>query len=183
MGREESRYAVKDNFPDAKAMLFSQLVALMEKQAQSYDSMRSALRDEKERIINIDLQGLAETDQRKQSLLGKIGRLEEDRINLMKDFSKILKISIQGLTVRKLMAYTRGEDKDRLSKSREALLDLAGEIRRMNQFNKLLISHSLELIVGSYSFLSHLAAPDTVYHSSGGLRLRHQSGKFISDDI
>ncbi len=174
---------MKDNFSDEKAMLFGRLVALMEKQAQSYESMRSALCDEKERIINIDLKGLAETGQRKQSLLEKIERLEKDRINLMKDFSKILKISIQGLTVRKLMGYTRGYDKDRLNKSRQALLDLAGETRRMNQFNKLLISHSLELIVGSYSFLSHLAAPDTVYHRSGGLRVRHQSGKFISDSI
>jgi flagellar biosynthesis/type III secretory pathway chaperone len=181
MEREENR--VKDNFPDAKALLFGRLLALMEKQAQSYDSLRNALHDEKERIIHIDLKGLAETGQKKQSLLGKIEKLEEDRINLMKDFSKVLKISIQSLTVRKLMAYTRGYDKGRLNKSREALLDLAGEIRRMNQFNKLLISHSLELIIGSYSFLSHLAAPDTVYHSSGGLRLRHQSGKFISDNI
>ena len=183
MEREESRYAVKDNFPDEKAVLFGRLISLMEKQTQSYNTLRSALRDERERIINIDLKGLAETGQRKQSLLGNIKRLEEVRINLMKDFSKTLKIPIQGLTVRKLTAYTRGYDKDRLNKCREALLDLAGEIRRMNQFNKSLIGHSLELIVGSYSFLSHLAAPDTVYHRSGGLRLRHQSGKFVSNSI
>ena len=109
--------------------------------------------------------------------------MEQDRINLMKDFSKILNISGPDLTVGNLLAYAHGYTKDRLKKSRGALLDLSGKIQRMNHFNKMLISHSLELVTGSYSFLSYLATPDTVYHSSGGLRVRNQSGKFISDSI
>jgi flagellar biosynthesis/type III secretory pathway chaperone len=183
MEREETGSVLKDKLPDRKEMLLAELFALMEKQTQVYESLGSALRDEKDRIISIDLNGLTETGQLKEMLFREIQRLEQDRINLMKDLSEILKISHKDLTVGKLMAYTRGYSKERLRKSREALLNLSGKIRRMNHFNKLLIRHSLELITGSYSYLSHLAAPDTVYHSSGGLRLRHQSGKLISNSI
>jgi flagellar biosynthesis/type III secretory pathway chaperone len=183
MEREETSSVVKDKLPDRKEMLLGKLLALMEKQTQVYESLSTALGDEKDRIINIDLNGLTETGQRKEILFLKIQRLEQDRINLMKDLSEILKISCPDLTFGKLMAYSRGYTKDRLKKSRGALLNLSGKIRRMNHFNKLLINHSLELVTGSYSFLSYLATPDTVYHSSGGLQLRPQSGKFISDSI
>jgi len=183
MEKAESGYEMQDKLSDRKEMLLGELLALMERQVQLYDSLRRALSDEKDRIISVDHNGVNETGQRKLALLGKIRRLEEDRIRLVEDLSEILKIPSQGLTVNNLMLYARGSQKDRLEKFREALLDLAGGIRRMNHFNKLMLRHSLELITGSYSFLSHLAAPDTVYHSSGGLRLRHQSGKFISGDI
>jgi flagellar biosynthesis/type III secretory pathway chaperone len=183
MEREETSSVVKDNLRSNKEMLFGKLLALMEKQTQVYESLSTALGDEKERIVSIDLNGLTEAGQRKEILFRKIQGLEQDRIDLMKDLSEILKISSPDLTVGRLMAYTHGYTKDRLKKSRGALLDLSGKIQRMNHFNKLLISHSLELVTGSYSFLSYLAAPDTVYHSSGGLRLRHRSGRFISDSI
>ncbi|OQY45222.1 MAG: hypothetical protein B6240_09095 [Desulfobacteraceae bacterium 4572_87] len=183
MEKEKTSSVVKDNLLSNKEMLFGKLLALMEKQTQAYESLSAALGDEKERIVRIDLHGLAETGQRKEVLFRKIQGLEQDRINLMKDLSEMLKISRPDLTVGKLMAYAHGPHKDRLKKSRGALLDLSGKIQRMNHFNKLLIRHSLELVTGSYSFLSHLAAPDTVYHSSGGLRLRNRSGRFISDSI
>jgi flagellar biosynthesis/type III secretory pathway chaperone len=174
---------MQSDLSNRKETLFNALLTLMEKQTELYESLKDALRDEKERITKVDFEGIRETSERKEMLFGKIRRLEGNRVRLMEDFSKVLKIPYRGLTVNKLMSHARGSQKDHLRKSREGLLDLAGRIRKMNKFNKLLLDHSLKLITVSYSFLRQLAARDAVYQSSGGLRLRQQSGKFISNSI
>ncbi len=174
---------MKGNLLNRKELLFGELLELMDEQTKLYESLKNALGEEKDRIIKVDFKGINETSEWKSALSVKIHRVEENRMRLMEDLSAILEIPSQGLTVANLMPYARGSHKDRLKKSREGLLNLAGRIRQMNHFNKLLLSHSMELIMGSYSFLSHLAAPNTVYHSSGGLRLRQQNGKFISNNI
>jgi flagellar biosynthesis/type III secretory pathway chaperone len=174
---------MKGNLLNKKELLFGELLELMDEQTELYESLKNALDEEKDRIISVDFKGINETSERKKALLIKIHRVEENRMRLMEDFSAILEIPSQGLTVANLMSYAPGSHKDRLKKSREGLLNLAERIRQMNHFNELLLSHSLELIMGSYSLLSHLAAPNTVYHSSGGLRLTQQNGKFISNNI
>ena len=63
----------------------------------------NALRDEKDRIITVDFKGIRETSEYKEMLFGKIRRLEGDRVRLMEDFSEMLKIPSQGLTVGDLM--------------------------------------------------------------------------------
>ncbi len=174
---------MEKNLSNRKERLFVELHHLMERQTELYGSLKTALSDEKNRIVNADLKGLAETGQRKETLLLRIQGLEKDRIELMKELSGILKISFQDLTVGKLMAYSRGYYTNRIKRSRDTLLKLAGQIKQMNRLNKLLVRHTLELITGSYAFLSQLAAPQPVYQSTGGLRLGHQSGKYISDSI
>ena len=116
MEKEESGYEVKGNLSNRREILLGELLTLMEKQTQLYESLKSALRDEKDRIIKVDFKGISETSQWKETLFGKIRRLEGDRIRLMEDLSEILKIPSKGLTVANLMAYVRGSHNDRLKK-------------------------------------------------------------------
>ena len=183
MQKRENIDGVKHHIPNHKGTLLEELLGLMEKQRGLYVSLKSALFTEKQQIVNMDLKGLAETGQFKEGLLVELQRLEKDRVHLMKDLSALLQVSFQDMTVGRLMTFSHGYYKNRIEKLRDKLLKLAGQIKQMNLLNKQLVQHTLELIKGSYSFLSQLATPDPVYQSSGGLRLRHQPGKFLSNNI
>ncbi len=183
MEKRDTTDAMKHRVPNNKETLFDELLGLMEKQQALYVSLKSALFAEKQQIVNVDLKGLAETGQVKEGLLVKLRRLEKERIHLVKDLSALLQVSFQDMTVGRLMALSHGYYQKRILILRDALLKLAGQIKQINRLNRMLVQHTLELIKGSYSFLSQLATPESVYQSSGGLRLRHQSGKFISNNI
>ena len=183
MQKRENIDGVMNHIPNHRETLFERLLGLMEKQRDLYVSLKSALFTEKQQIVNMDLKGLAETGQFKEGILLELQRLEKDRIHLMKDLSALLQVSFQDMTVGRLMGFSHGHFKNRIEKLRDTLLKLAEQIKQANVLNKQLVQHTLELVKGSYSFLSQLAAPDPVYQRSGGLRLRHQSGKFISNSI
>jgi len=183
MEREHTTTERGGRSPEREDRLLGNLLALMENQAALYGDLKKALSEEKLRIVSLDLQGLAATGRLKETLVTKIQSLEKDRIKVMRGLAEISSITFQDLTVGNLIARSRGYTQKRILQSRETLLKLAEQIRQMNRLNKMLVRHTLELIAGSYSFLSQLAAPDSVYQSSGGLRPRHQNGKFISNTI
>ena len=60
---------MKKDLSNRKERLFVELHNLMERQTALYSSLKTALSDEKNRIVNVDLEGLAETGQRKETLL------------------------------------------------------------------------------------------------------------------
>jgi hypothetical protein len=49
--------------------------------------------------------------------------------------------------------------------------------------NKFLMSHSMQLIEGSYNLLNNLMAANPVYYSSGNVKNNAQTGKLLNGDI
>ena len=166
-----------------REVLLENLLSLIKEEACLYESFQGVLHEERGGIIAADMKGLSETSQLKEALMLKIRRLEEQRIIVIKNLAGILEVPCRGLTLSGLVQHVQEPYVARLKVSREALLVLTGRIRRMNRFNQSLLRHALELIAGSYAFLSHLAAPAAVYHSSGRMQMRGQGGRIISNNI
>ena len=183
MEREERGYSLKDRLLNNKEILLEKLLGFVKEEARLYESLEGALHEERGKIIAADMKGLSEIGQFKEALILKIRRLEEQRIMVIKDLSEMLEVPCRGLTIAGLAQHVQEPYAARLKGSREGLLSLTGRIQQINRFNKSLLGHALELIAGSYAFLSHLAAPDAVYHSSGRMRMRDQGGRIISNKI
>jgi flagellar biosynthesis/type III secretory pathway chaperone len=183
MERHEATSENRGSTPNREEGMLGNLLGLMENQIELYGNLKTTLSDEKSRIVSLDIKGLAETGRLKERLMTRIQNLESDRIIVMKSLSEMWDVAFQDLTLARLISRYRGRYKKRIIQSRITLLRLAEQIRHMNRQNKMLVRHTLELIAGSYAYLSQLAAPESIYQSSGGMRQRHQSGKFISNNI
>ncbi len=183
MKRQEPGLLLRDEYLDKKEVLLETLLSLVKEEACLYESFQGILHEEKGRILAADMKGLNESGQFKEALMLKIRRLEAQRLVMIEDLAGILEVPCRGLTLCGLAQYVQDPYAARLKAARESLLALTGRIRRMNRFNKSLLRHALELIAGSYAFLSHLAAPSAVYQSSGRMQMRGQGGRIISNNI
>jgi flagellar biosynthesis/type III secretory pathway chaperone len=63
------------------------------------------------------------------------------------------------------------------------LLSLIQTLQEANQQNKGLLSHSLELIQGSYNLLNNAMAASPVYYRRGDVQNNGQTGKLVCGDI
>ena len=63
------------------------------------------------------------------------------------------------------------------------LLSLIQELQEANRQNKMLLSHSLELVQGSFNLLNNVMAANPVYYRSGDLHKSKQTGKLLSGDV
>jgi flagellar biosynthesis/type III secretory pathway chaperone len=63
------------------------------------------------------------------------------------------------------------------------LLSLIQKLQEANQQNKMLLSHSLELVQGSYDLLNNVMAANPLYYRSGDLYKSKLTGKLLSGDV
>jgi flagellar biosynthesis/type III secretory pathway chaperone len=72
---------------------------------------------------------------------------------------------------------------DRLRDRSAGLLALVQTLQDVTRQNKFLMSHSLQLVQGSYNLLNNLTAANPVYYRSGNIRIHGQTGKLLNGDI
>ena len=72
---------------------------------------------------------------------------------------------------------------DRLQQCSADLAALIEALQDATRQNKFLMSHSMQLIEGSYNLLNNLMAANPVYYSSGNVENNAQTGKLLNGDI
>jgi flagellar biosynthesis/type III secretory pathway chaperone len=71
----------------------------------------------------------------------------------------------------------------RLKQARLELSSLVESVKAANQRNKKIFEHSRELIRGSYSLLSEMAATNPIYYRTGTIQNSSSVGKCVCDEI
>jgi flagellar biosynthesis/type III secretory pathway chaperone len=141
--------------------LLEKLFGLLEHATELYQSLFAVVQKEKDAVVGLNLQQLNEACKAKENLLLKLRILEERREQLMDKLAAVLNCEPHDIS----------------------LLSLIQELQEANRQNKMLLSHSLELVQGSFNLLNNVMAANPVYYRSGDLHKSKQTGKLLSGDV
>jgi flagellar biosynthesis/type III secretory pathway chaperone len=163
--------------------LLDRLLESLEHAIELYQSLFRVVQNEKDAVVGLNLQQLNETCKAKDNLLLKLRILEERREQLMARVAAELGRSPQGLTLTELSQLVDEPYAYRLRDRSTDLMALIHALQDATQQNKFLMSHSMQLIQGSYNLLNNLMAANPVYYRSGNVQNNAQTGKLLNGDI
>jgi flagellar biosynthesis/type III secretory pathway chaperone len=159
--------------------LLNKLIGLLEHAAELYQSLFAVVQNEKNAVVDLDLQQLNEACKAKDNLLLKLRILEEQREQIMVRMADEIGCSPQGLTLTQLSLLVDESYARKLTDRSRDLLTLIQSLQDAMQQNKFLMSHSMQLIQGSYNLLSNLMAANPLYYRSGNVQKTDQTGKLL----
>ena len=131
----------------------------------------------------LNLKQLNVTCKAKDNLLLKLRILEEQRQQVMERVAAELGCSVRELTLTRLSQQVDETYARRLRDRSTDLLALIQTLQDVTQQNKSLMSHSMQLIQGSYNLLDNLMVTNPVYHRSGDMISDKHTGRLLSGDI
>jgi flagellar biosynthesis/type III secretory pathway chaperone len=163
--------------------LLNKLIGLLEHTTELYQSLFAVVQNEKNAVVGLDLQQLNEACKAKDNLLLKLRILEEQREQIMVRLAAEIGCSSQGLTLTQLSLLVDESYARRLVDLSRDLLALIQSLQDATQQNKFLMSHSMQLIQGSYNLLNNLMVANPLYYRSGNVQNTDQTGKLVSGAI
>lgn len=163
--------------------LLDKLIGLLEHTAQLYQALLAVVQNEKNAVVGLDLQQLNEACKAKDNLLLKLRILEEQREQMMVRLAAEIGCAPQGLTLTQLSLRVESFYSRRLVDCSRDLLVLVQSLQDATEQNKFLMSHSMQLIQGSYNLLNNLMAANPLYYRSGNVQKNDQTGKLVSGAI
>lgn len=163
--------------------LLDKLLESLEHATGLYQSLLEVVQNEKDAVVGLNLQQLNEACKTKDNLLLKLQILEERRVQLMDRVAAEIGRSPQGLTLTELSQLVDEPYADQLRERSTDLLALIHRLQDATGHNKFLMSHSLQLVQGSYHMLNNLTAANPVYYRSGDIQKNGQTGKLLNGDI
>lgn len=163
--------------------LLDKLLGSLEHATELYRSLLCVVQNEKDAVVGLNLEQLNEACKAKDNLLLKLRILEERREQLMDRVAAELGRSPQGLTLTELSQLVDEPYAYRLRDRSTDLLALIHTLQDATRQNKFLMSHSMQLIQGSYTLLNNLMAANPVYYRSGNVQNYAPTGKLLNGDI
>lgn len=163
--------------------LIKKLIGLLEHTTELYKLLFAVVQNEKNAVVGLDLQQLNEACKARDNLLLKLRILEEQREQIMVRLAAEIGCSPQGLTLTQLSLLVDESFARRLIDISRELLALIQSLQDATQQNKFLMSHSMQLIQGSYNLLNTLMAANPLYYRSGNMQKTDQTGKLLSGAI
>ena len=163
--------------------LVNKLIGLLEHAAELYQSLLAVVHVEKKAVLGLNLNQLNKACKTKDNLLLKLRILEEHREQLIGRLAGDLGCSAQGLSLSKLSRLLEEPHASRLRDQSTDLLALIQTVQEASDKNKTLLSHSLELVRGSYNLLNNLISANPVYYRTGTVQKKDQTGKLLCGDI
>jgi len=163
--------------------LLKKLLGLLEHATELYQSLHAVVQQEKDAVVGLNLHQLNQACKAKDNLLLKLRILEEQREQLMDKLASDFDCSSQEISLTRLSRWVEEPYAGMLRERSADLLTLIQALQEANQQNKTLLTHSLELIQGSYNLLNNAMAANPVYHRRGDIPNNRQTGKHVCGDV
>lgn len=163
--------------------LINELIHVLERENEIYWSMLAVIEKERKAAVQSDLIVLNITAEDKESIIIKLGIVEEQRIWLVKEIADALGYPPRGITITMISQVVGEPFAGRLRRAGNDLSTVLSTVRDANHQNKQLFEHSLELLKGSFNLLSELTRSDTVYYRTGNIQRTYQTGKCVNGEI
>ncbi|MDX1709116.1 MAG: flagellar protein FlgN [Desulfobacterales bacterium] len=178
---ESTRHSVRED--DHMEHLLNKLIGLLTHATELYQALLGVVQNEKEAVVGLNLKQLNEACKAKDNLLLKLRILEEQRQQVMDRVADELGCSAQRLTLTRLSQQVAPSYARRLLDRSTDLLALIQILQEVTQQNKSLMTHSMQLIQGSYNLLNNLMVTHPVYFRSGTMDGGEQTGRLLNGDI
>jgi len=163
--------------------MMTNILNLLEAETDIYRSLLGVLNRERDAVVDSRFEELNEASKEKENLLLQIRILEEQRIQITEKLAGMFECPTWDLTLSRLSALVEKEYAVQLDKYRTNMSVLIRDIENLNNQNRELVSHSLDLVNGSISILERLMASERIYHNTGQLQSRNYSGRVFSGEV
>ncbi|MEI6609730.1 MAG: flagellar protein FlgN [Deltaproteobacteria bacterium] len=158
---------------------FISLAAVLNKELAIYQELKDFIIGEKKILIKPSLEVLSESNARKENIILKVRMLEATRMNILKKIARNLELKIDEINLAAMASYAAIEQRQEIEESRKKIVLISGEIRTLNESNKVLVGPSLANMKWSLDFISSLMAQVPVYLESGKIKSFQGNGKFL----
>ena len=130
------------------ASLMEELISTRSQEKELYTALLPIAEEKTKAIVANDLERLQEITDREQEAVGRVNALERKRDEVIVNMGIVLGRKPQELTLTELIRVTEKQPKDRaaLSELKDALGIAVKKLADLNERNRVLIQHSLEMI-------------------------------------
>jgi flagellar biosynthesis/type III secretory pathway chaperone len=163
--------------------ILDQLLRVLNQETELYRTMLTVIDKEEAAVIRSALNPLNEAGMEKENILKKLRTVEEQRCLLVRKLSEVLGYPYRDLTLSKISQVVDEPFAGRLMQVSTDLSMLLDRLRSANRRNHRLITHSLELLRGSFNLLGELMASNTVYYRTGNIQSANATGQWVRGEI
>lgn len=146
------------------------LIQVLDKESSEYEVLLGLSMTKTPAIVAGRLDELQEITDEEQIVVNKINRLEQERVQLMKDIANVMNKDVTKLKLADLiqMLGSRPQESESLARVHDKLQDVLSNMQRVNNQNKELIANALELVEFDMNLLQAMKkAPETANYNKG----------------
>jgi len=150
------------------ASLMETLVQVLDNECTMYERLLGLSSRKTAIIVSGDLKALADITDEEQCVIGKIQRLEKERIVAMENIACVLNKDVDSLKLTDLIEILekRPQDQKSLATQRDRLVFVVENVRRVNGQNQELLKSSLEMVRFEMNIIqASRRAPQTANYS------------------
>ncbi len=150
------------------ASLMETLVQVLDNECTMYERLLGLSSRKTAIIVSGDLKALAEITDEEQCVIGRIQRLEKERIVAMENIASVLNKDVDSLKLTDLIEILekRPQDQKSLAIQRDRLIGVVENVRRVNGQNQELLTSSLEMVRFEMNIIqASRRAPQTANYS------------------
>ena len=130
------------------AGIIYELVDVLEEEKECYEGLNQLADYTKTAVVNKNIEFLKEVIETEEQFVGRLNLLGKKRESLMNDIAIVTGTRSKGITIT-LIIEKIGKDTEmgiKLAELRDSIKGLLGEIKEKSDFNKQLLSDSLEIV-------------------------------------
>ena len=160
--------------------LFASLLSVLKKEVEVYRELERAVENERGVLGKPSLEGLLESNARKETCLLKTKMLEEVRSKVIGRIARRLGLDEEGLRLTTLLPHAGEAEQRDLRACRKTLQAILSRIAAANGRNKAAIDASLYCVRNSIGFMNGILSCGPTYLGSGKLKSDGLNGRICS---
>lgn len=166
------------------ASLIENLISVLEQEGAQYEALLGLSMQKTPIIVAGDLPALQKITDEEQTVVNRINHLERERSEVMKDIANVMNKDVKTLKLVNLiqMLESRPAESRKLAEVHDRLKSVVGSMQQINEQNRDLIAHSLEMVEFDMNLIHAMkAAPETANYNRGAYNAGDVIGNARSD--
>ncbi|HOM01326.1 MAG TPA: flagellar protein FlgN [Acetivibrio sp.] len=147
--------------------LINDLMDVLSQESKIYEDILEISKNKTDVIVKGKVSELESITNLEQSLIFKIGKLEESRENIVSEISDAIGINPSEITMSELEKHVDENQAERLRDYKKHMSSIIEEIRDINEINSKLIKNSIDFIDFSINILTSINAQGNNYSKEG----------------
>ncbi len=148
--------------------LFTELINNLKRQCETYSELSTLADSKKDTLIKGDVKLLEDITSIEQKLILKLGRMEDERNDIISRIADDCKKDVAEVNVGFLEGIVPVEKTAAFSEQKNKLEGVLLELSEKNKINESLINKALEYIQFSLRVITEAGRQETGYNASGG---------------
>ena len=152
------------------ASLMEVLIDILEKESQEYEQLLALSMKKTPIIVSEDLDALSQITDEEQLVASRITNLDNQRMAVIKDIANVTNKDVESLKLANIieMLANRPQESGKLAEVHDKLKIVLGSMQQVNEQNRELIAHSLEMVEFDMNLLQAMkTAPETANYNKG----------------